>query len=502
VQEIGSSSLPAPTAGPPGSGGGRTSLTVVKATKEALSPTRVRLTVEVPFDELKPSVDAAYKKIARQVRVAGFRPGRVPPRVLDQRVGRGVVLDEALQEAVPRFYTEAVRVEEVEALSRPEVDVTGFGDGEPLVFTAEVDVRPEVVLPDYDGIEITVDDADVTDEEVERQLEVMRDRFAVLQPAGRAVQTGDFVSLDLSAAVDGEPLPDAEGRGITYEVGSGGLVPGIDEALAGAEEGETRAFQTELMAGEHAGRTAEVSATVRSVKTRQRPELDDDFATTASEFDTLAELTADVRIRIERVKRLQQGMQARDRVLEELLARVQLPLPESVVEAEVEARQAAMARELEQLGATRETYLAAEGQTAEQFEAELQAGAASAVKAQFVLDSIVAKEQLSVDNAELSEEVVRRAQRIGASPEQYAQQLVSGNTLPVLMAEVVRAKALAAVLDRARISDASGRPIDLRALDRPPAATGEPAAGELPERGDADEVAPAATDPAPAPGRP
>ena len=436
----------------------------MKATREALSPTRIKLTVEVPFEELRPSVDAAYKKIAAQVRVPGFRPGKVPARIIDQRVGRGHILDEALQEALPRFYSEAVESESLDVLSRPEVDVAEFTDGAPLVFTAEVDVRPEIQLPSTDGLTVTVDDVEVADVDVDEQLDSMRDRFSTLQPVERLVAEGDYLTIDLAASVDGETVEGAAANGMSYEVGGDNVIAGMDEAVIGAAEGEQRTFQTELQAGEFAGRTADVTVTVRSVKEKIRPDLDDDFATTASEFDTLDELVGDVRTRLERVKRLEQGMQARDRVLERLLELTDIPLPESVVQSEIEAREHSLGHQLEQVGLDREAYLAAENKTAEEFDAEVREGSEKAVKAQFVLDALASREELNVSQEELTEHLIRRAQQSQMPPQEFANQVMQQGQVGMLMAEVVRGKALATLLESATVTDASGRPVDLAAL--------------------------------------
>ena len=436
----------------------------MKATREALSPTRIKLTVEVPFEELRPSVDAAYKKIAAQVRVPGFRPGKVPARIIDQRVGRGHILDEALQEALPRFYSEAVESESLDVLSRPEVDVAEFTDGAPLVFTAEVDVRPEIQLPSTDGLTVTVDDVEVADVDVDEQLDSMRDRFSTLQPVERLVAEGDYLTIDLAASVDGETVEGAAANGMSYEVGGDNVIAGMDEAVIGAAEGEQRTFQTELQAGEFAGRTADVTVTVRSVKEKIRPDLDDDFATTASEFDTLDELVGDVRTRLDRVKRLEQGMQARDRVLERLLELTDIPLPESVVQSEIEAREHSLGHQLEQVGLGREAYLAAENKTAEEFDAEVREGSEKAVKAQFVLDALASREELNVSQEELTEHLIRRAQQSQMPPQEFANQVMQQGQVGMLMAEVVRGKALATLLESATVTDASGRPVDLAAL--------------------------------------
>ena len=436
----------------------------MKAVTEALSPTRIKLTVEVPFDELTPSLDAAYKKLASQVKVQGFRPGKVPPRILDQRVGRSTILDEALQDALPRFYSAAVVENSVETLGRPQVDVTSFADGAPLVFTAEVDVRPEIVAPDYDDLPVSVDDAVVTDAEVDEQLEALRDRFAVLEGVVRAAGDGDYVSIDFETTVDGQPVAGAQATGLSHVVGSGALMPGLDEALVGMTEGDARTFTTALVGGEFAGRDAEVAVTVRGVKQKVSPALDDDFATTASEFDTLDELRSDIRTRIERIKRLQQGLQARDKALDALLTLVEVPLPDAAVDAEVESRMHALTHQLESAGLTLEAWLEAEGKTRAQLDAELREGAQAAVKSSLVLDAIANKEEVSVCDEELTDQVVRRAQRVGADAQAYADELVRTGQLRGLVSEIVRGKALALVLEHAKVTDASGRPVDLAAL--------------------------------------
>ncbi|ABD10582.1 FKBP-type peptidyl-prolyl cis-trans isomerase (trigger factor) [Frankia casuarinae] len=433
----------------------------MKATKETLSPTRVKLTVEVPFDELKPSLEATYRKLARQVRVSGFRPGKVPPRILDQRLGRGVILDEAVQEALPQLYSEAVQAEEVDVLSRPEVDITEFADGGQLVFTAEVDVRPEVTLPEFSELEITVDAVEVTDEQVEEQLGALRDRFAVLTPVERAVQAGDYVSLDLSAEADGTPIDGAEATGLSYEVGSGNLVEGLDDAIIGATDGETRTFTTELLSGEQAGQPAQVTATVRGVKEKELPALDDDFATTASEFDTLDELRADIRTRLEQSRRTEQVGQAREKLLESLLERVEVPVPGSLLAGEIEAREHRLSRELEYIGTDRPSYLETLGQTEEEFDAEVRESAGKAIRSQFILDAVIDAESIGIDQGELMEQLILRAQRSGVQPDVYAQQLAQGEGLTALMADVLRTKALFLLLENAKVVDGAGTPVEL-----------------------------------------
>jgi trigger factor len=461
----------------------------LKSTVETLSPTRVRLAVEVPFDELKPSLDKAYASIAKQVRVPGFRPGKAPARIIDQRIGRAAVLDEAVQDAVPRAYSEAVRENDVRVLGQPQIELTKLEDGDLLAFTAEVDVRPQVTLPAYDGIAVTVDDAEVTDEQVDEQVSGLRDRFAVLKAADRQVADGDYVSIDLRATVDGEEVPGGSTTGLSYEVGGGSLMSGLDEALVGMSAGEERQFTTELVGGELAGRAADVSVTVRSVKEKELPPLDDEFAQTASEFDTLEDLRSDVRDRLGRVRALEQGAQARDKVLDALLASTEVPLPESVVQGEVEWRQHDIGHQLEGAGLDLDAYLSAEGRSREDFEAEVQRNSETAVKSQLVLDAVADAEQLGVSDTELTEQVIAQAARYGVSPQEFAQQLTQAGNLPTLVADVRRSKALATVLERATVTDASGRRVDLSALRRGPEA----------EEAAADEPAPT---PPPAPAGP
>ena len=438
----------------------------MKSAVETLSPTRVKLTVEVPFDELKPSLEAAYKKIGQQVRLKGFRPGKVPPAMIDQYVGRAAVLDEAVNEAIPRIYGEAVRENEIDILGHPELEVTEFNDGDRLVFTAEVDVRPEITLPDYDGLPVTVDDAEVDDARVEEQIQALRERFATLKGVERPAQNGDYVSIDLAAAVAGEPVEDASATNLSYEVGSDSLVPGLDDAIVGLSAGESKEFETQLRSGQHGGEAATTTVTVKSVKEKEVPALDDDFAQTASEFDTIDELRADVADRLSRVGRLQQGVQARDRALEALLERVEIPIPEHVLGDEVAYRKQSMEQQLQQMGATKDQYAELEGKTAEQVDQEIEDGAKEAIRAQFVLDAIARKEELQVGEAELTDTIVRRARQSGMRADEFAQQVVNAGQLGSLMSEVLRGKALAHVLEHATITDASGRSVDLDSLTK------------------------------------
>jgi trigger factor len=433
----------------------------VKSTVENLSPTRVRLAVEVPFDDLKPSLDRAYKQLAQQIRVPGFRPGKVPARVIDQRVGRGAVLQEAVNEALPRLYGEAAREHELRPLGQPDIDVTNLDDGTSLSFTAEVDVRPEITLPELDGIAVSVDDATATDDEVQEQLDELRDRFGTLKGVERPAEAGDYVSLDLVSKVGDEEVEGGSAKGLSYVVGSDDLVDGLDDAITGKSAGESATFTTTLRQGEHAGSEAEITATVKSVKVKELPEVDDDFAQLASEFDTVEELREDLRRRLVRAKTMEQGAQARDKLLEHLIETVEFPVPESALQAEVDSREHEVVHALGHDDSLFDRYLEAQGKTREEFENELRESAQKSVRAQFVLDAVADKIEAQPSEAELTEYLIRQAQQYQMSPQEFANQVVQAGNLPLLMADLRRNKALAYLLESAAVTDASGNRIDL-----------------------------------------
>ncbi|MFZ3557550.1 trigger factor [Streptomyces sp. BH055] len=434
----------------------------MKSAVETLNPTRVRLSIEVPFEELKDSLDAAYKKINQQVTVKGFRKGKIPARVIDQRFGRGAVLEEAVNDALPKFYTEAVNEAELNVLGQPEVDITELKDGETLNFTAEVDVRPTIEIPDYSGIEVEVDATEVTEEDVDKAVEQLRDRFASTAPVERAAEDGDVVTIDLEAKVEGEVLEDGVASGVSYTIGSGELLDGIDEAVKGLEAGGEATFTSELKGGSAEGKDAEVTVKVTQVAKRELPELDDEFAQLASEFDTLEELKADSRKRLENQKLNDQATQAQERVLEKLLELVEVPVPEKLLEDEVQTRKHNLENhQLAQMGLNLEKFLEIQGKTVEEFDAETSEQAVKGIKTQFVLDELVNKEKLNVSQEELTEHLMRRAASSGMSPDQFAQAVVEGGQVPMLVGEVARGKALATVVEAATVKDTNGEVVDL-----------------------------------------
>ena len=432
----------------------------MKTDVEELSPTRVKLTIEVPFEELDHAFDVTYKSLAKQVRIKGFRPGKAPARLIDRYVGRGAVVSEAVNHAVPELYNEAIQKEEIFALGQPEVEVTKLEDNEEFAFTAEVDIRPKFEVKDYKGIEVTVDNAEVGDEQVDEQINILRERFSTLTGVDRPVEDGDHLSIDLAASIDGEKLEDVAVSGYSYEVGTNAMLEGLDETLRGMEAGGEATFSTTLVGGEHEGKEADVTVTVHSVKVKELPELDDEFAQLASEFDTIDELREDVRKRMSEVRRIQQISSARDKALEKLIDSMDIPLPDAVVDEEISRRRQSLEQQLAQSGLTKEAYLESQEKTEEEFEEELTTGARSAVKAGFILDQLAIQEDLSADQGELSQYVFEQAQRMGVSPDQLAQHLVESNQIRVAFTEVVRGKAMDLVLSEARITDEDGNVIE------------------------------------------
>ena len=419
----------------------------MKSDVETLSPTRVKLTVDLPFDELAPQLDAAYKRIAAQVTVPGFRKGKVPSRVIDQRFGRALVLEEAVNEAVPAAFEKAVAENNLKPLGTPEFDVQELNDGENLAFTVEVDVRPEFDLPDLDSFVVEVDGAEPTDEEVTEQVDALRARFATLTDVERPAQDGDVLLVDLSGACEGEEVEDLMASALSFEVGGKEEpLPGFDDAVRGAVADDVRSFSFPAEAGQYEGKDIDVTVTVTTVRERELPDADDDFALMASEFDTMDELTEDVRTRLVRMKRVEQGVQARTKLHEQLVDSVDFPLPESLI-----------ARELE------EHFH--DGHGDEDHKAEFESEARGRIKSAILLDRIAEENELTVAQEELSAWLMQQAPRYGMTPDQFANELVQAGQVQMAVTEVRRAKALAFVMEKAKIVDPSGNEVDLDALN-------------------------------------
>ena len=423
----------------------------MKSALETLSPTRVKLTIEAPFGDLTDHFAKAYKEIAGKVTIPGFRKGKVPSHLIDQRVGRAAVLDEAINIAIPALYMEAAREHEVRVIGRPEVDITELVDNEKLAFTVEVDVRPKLDLPALEGIKLTVDPVDVSEKDIDEQVEALRIRFGTLSTVEKTVEDGDFVSMDLIARINGKEVDGGSANNLSYEVGTDRMIPGLDAALVGLNASESKIFKSELY-GTEVGQLADVEVKLNSVKHRELPPLDDSFAELASEFDTLAQLRDDVKSRLERLKSLEQGTQARDKLLEYLLENTNVPLPEKYIEAEVHA------------------HLEPEGRLEDAaHRVEVESDVRKSLTNNFLLDSIVDAEKVDVSEAELTEFIIRSAMRYGMPPEQFAQEVAQAGQISSLVADVARTKALAVILEQCKVVDTKGKAVDLEAL-RPPAA--------------------------------
>lgn len=422
---------------------------MVKTTVEKLTPTRVKLNISVTPDELKPSIAHAYEHIAQQVSIPGFRKGKVPPPIIDQRVGRAEVLNHAVSESLDRFYRAAAQEEKIRAVGRPEADIATWPDEKTfqgdLEIVVEVDVRPDFDLPKYEGLELEVDATEVTDEEIATELENLRGRFGTLITVDRPAKTGDFVQIDLKAEIGGNEVDTA--ANISYELGSGELIEGIDEALDTLTAGESTTFESELLGGDHEGQKAQISVTVNAVKERELPEADDDFAQIASQFDTIDELKADLREQLGKSKGFGQGAQARDQIVDKLLEQVEIPVPPKLIEDEVH-------RHLEG-----ENRLEDDTHRAEVTEAS-----EKTFRSQVLLDSIVEKEEIKVSQNELTTYLVQGAAQYGMEPGEFIQALDQNGQIPAMVAEVARSKALATILSTAKVKDSNGADVDLSAF--------------------------------------
>ena len=418
----------------------------MKSTLETLSPTRVRLDVKVPYSELGEYVDAAYKKVGASVTIPGFRKGKVPNAMIDQRVGRQAVIDEAINFAIQDFYVAAARENDVLVVGRPTVDAIDFVDNEKLDFSIEVNVRPDVTLPDFSKIEISVDNVEVSDKDIDEQIDELRARFGTLNTVERATANGDFVTIDLTARIDGAEVDGGKANEISYEVGSNKMIDNLDEALVGMSAGDTKTFTSQLV-GQKDGESGEIDIVLKAVKERELPALDDSFAKLASEFDTVAELRSDFTERLSRVKKMEQGAQARDLLVEKLLADLDIPVPDDIVLEEVN------------------DHLEGEGRMEDaEHRAEVDGQVRASIKSDFLFDSIVKAEEVQVNEIELTEYLIRMSQRYGMGPEQFAQELQKAGQISQVVAEVTRAKALASVLARITVLDKSGNKVELEAL--------------------------------------
>lgn len=416
----------------------------MKTALETISSTRVKLTVDLEAADLAPSLEGAYQRISAGISVPGFRKGMVPKRIIDQRVGRMAVVNEALEDAVPRAYDAALRELSIVPLGQPAVEVTELTEQETVSFTAEVDIRPEFDLPAYSSLTVTVDPALVAGSQVEDQLDSLRARFSALRTVERPAADGDVLLVNVSGSHDGADVEDLTGNALSYELGTEGLLPGFDEAVRGASAGEERTFTFTADGGEWSGKDLDVTATVTAVRERDLPAADDDFAQLASEFDTIEQLRGDLRERVSRVRAVEQAYQARDRVLEALVDAVDFPVPDALVESAVD-----------------EHFSDGHGEGDLDHRAEVSRNARRSLIAQLVLDKVADVEAVEVSDAEFTQWLINEASRYQLQPQEFADQLVQSGSVPSAIAEVRRAKALSLVLESAAVVDTAGALVDL-----------------------------------------
>ncbi len=422
----------------------------MKSTVENLEPTRVKVTVEVPYEELKKDMDAAYRDIANQVDIPGFRRGKVPPRVIDQRVGRVVVIEQVINDVLPKFYADVVAENDLRVMAQPEIEVTEIPNatgklGGQLVFVAEVPVIAPFEIPSLEGVELEVDPIVVAVEDVDNELKELQNRFASLKTIEREAENGDFATIDMVAKIGDEEVDSVSD--VSYEIGSDSMLPGMDEALTGMKAGEETTFTTTLAGGEHEGEEAEVTVKVSAMKARELPEADDDFAQMVSEFDTIEELREDLEKQAKDRKRAEQALQARDRLMDHLVEAVKLELPESVVEEEA-----------------KRSYTE---ESSDEEKAEAKDKATRRISEQVILEEIAADRKPNISQQELFDFMMQTSQMYGIDPNQM---FSDQNQIQAMVAELSRTKALALTLGDLKVKDTEGNEVDISEFTRDPSA--------------------------------
>ena len=421
----------------------------MKTAVEKLNPTLAKIEVEVPFAEFKPYLDRTYKNLAGQISVPGFRKGKLPKQLIEQRAGFDYIVEASLNDALNDYYAQALGENELSPLAQPELDVQSQPSTEnreaDVKLTITVTVRPEIELPNYEGIEVEVDEVEVTAEDEVQALDALRERFGTLKTVERPAADKDFVTIDIAAEIDGEQVDAA--NDLSYQIGSGTMLDGIDEALTGLSAGEDATFETKLSGGEHAGEQATIKVKLSAVKERELPAADDEFAQLASEFDTIDELKEDIKKQVAEAKVAEQGTQARDKVLAKLVELVEVPVPEKVIEDQLEQHF--------------NNPNAEAGHDTEEHRAEVRANTETAFKNEMVLDAVADKEEVTVDQAEMINYIITMSSQYGMDPNQFAQMLDGSGQAGALVGEVRRSKALAAVLKTAVVRDTKGNVVDL-----------------------------------------
>ena len=428
----------------------------MKSSVSQESPTKVRVSVEATPDEVAPAVDRAIRKLANEVKVPGFRKGKVPRKVLEARIGTDQIKDATIREAVPELFSKAVIDSDLQPLTLPEIEVTSYEEGGALSFDAVVEVRPEIQLPDFASISVERPGAEVTDEEVSEQLSRLRERFATLEPVARPGRRGDYALIDLKGYQHDRQIDAASATDLLYEIGSGRFVPELDQELDGTRQGDILKFNATLpptYPGEFAGKEVSFQVLVKEIRQKNLPELDDEFAKTASEFDTLEELRADLRSKIGEIKRVSSEAELRNRVLEKVVSGAGVVVPDALLDEEMSYRFSRFADQLRRAGISIEQYLESTGQTEEQIETDLRAQADRNVAAQLILEEVGKREGLSASAEEVEEELAHHAQAIGKEPDELRTELESGGRMRALDADIIRRKALDLIVERADIKD-------------------------------------------------
>ena len=421
----------------------------MKTAVEKLNPTLAKIEVEVPFAEFKPYLDRTYKNLSGQISVPGFRKGKLPKQLIEQRAGFDYIVEASLNDALNDYYAQALGENELSPLAQPELDVQSQPSTEnreaDVKLTITVTIRPEIELPNYEGLEVEVDEVEVTAEDEVQALDALRERFGTLKTVERPAADKDFVTIDIAAEIDGEQVDAA--NDLSYQIGSGTMLDGIDEALTGLSAGEDATFETKLSGGEHAGEQAVIKVKLSAVKERELPAADDEFAQLASEFDTIEELKEDIKKQVAEAKVAEQGTQARDKVLAKLVELVEIPVPEKVIEDQLEQH-------------FNNPNAEADHDT-EEHRTEVRENTETAFKNEMVLDAVADKEEVTVDQAEMINYIITMSSQYGMDPNQFAQMLDGSGQAGALVGEVRRSKALAAVLKTAVVKDTKGNVVDL-----------------------------------------
>ena len=433
----------------------------VKSSVEKLNETRVKITVEVPFDELKPEFDNAYKALAQQVQIPGFRKGKAPRQLIDARFGRGPILEQVVNDMLPSRYEQAVKENDLKVIGQPDVDISKIEDKDFVEFTAEVDIRPEFEVPDFSKISVTVPALKADEEDVDKALEELAERFGELKDTKRKMKTGDYAIIDITAEIDGEKIEDASTEGLSYRIGDDDLIKGLDTALRGMKTGEDNEFTSTIQSGEHKDEEATIKVHVQQSKERKLPAMDDEFAQMASEFDTMDELRESTKTQVEETKKAEQAAQIRDEVLKSALSEVEFELPQSVVDEQAHSQLHQILGQLAHDEKALAQLLEAQGTSREEFDKQTREQAEESVRTQLFLDAVAEKEEPEVSQQELTDHILFTAQSYGMDPNQFIQQLQSNGQIANLFSDVRRGKALAAAICRTTVKDEEGNKVDV-----------------------------------------